>query len=338
MAAAYGFGVHFEPTDHEIITFLLKRVTGFAGDDEFIKTDNLYGHREPWDIFGDFDHKTRRYFYSSLTRKTAGGHRFSRNVGKGTWTNKGKATPILSVDRRVIIGYRRTFRYQTKASNLDKKGSWLMTEYVLPDAAIKFEGIKEEYKNFALCVLKKKKTKNVKPHVGSGLGDFGAECSCSCSVEAPITDFRDQTSQSDNVDFGYVGPKEVQTDEDWIHELEESIMDDHRDDVINGLEEGDSNPGGTFPLVDDDDDWIHELEESMMDHDDNCYESGLVSKMDGIGEPLCEDDPSFEKELLELFDFDLPADDHFLWDDNLLYNGRFLRQDQSSAAPLIAGS
>ncbi|GER35342.1 NAC domain containing protein 2 [Striga asiatica] len=292
------YGVHFEPTDLEIITFLLKRITGLAGDDGLIKTDNLYGHREPCEIFGDDDRTTRRYFYS---------------MGKGTWTNKGQATPILSADRRVIIGYRRTFRYQTKASNSDKKGSWLMTEYVLPDAAIKNDGIKEEYKNFALCVLKKKKTKIVvKPRVGSGLGDSGVECSCSysCGVEAPIAD------------FGHVGPKEVETDEDWIRELEESIiMGNHHDDVIKG----DLSPGGAFPLVDDD--WIHELEESMMDHD-NCEENGLVSKMDGIGEPLCDDDPSFEKELLDLFDFDLPADDIV----------RFFWQDQSSTAPLIAGS
>ncbi|GER47411.1 NAC domain containing protein 71 [Striga asiatica] len=326
--AALDFGVHFEPTDHEIITFLLKRVTGLAGDDNSIKTDHLYGHREPWQIFGDDHQTTRRYLYSSLTKKTAGGHRFSRNLGKGTWTNKGQATPILSLDRRVIIGYRRTFRYQTKAMSNSDKGSWLMTEYVLPDTAIKC--IKEEYKNFALCVLKKKTKKIVnKPRVGSGLGDSGVDSSCSCSVVASISDCRDQ---GDDVDFGYVGPEQVQiTDEDWIHELEESVMEDQHDDVIKGAdvaadcpdrEEGDSSPGG-----DDDDDWIHELEESMMYDEKPVDESG----------PLLCDDPSFEKELLDFFDFELPADHHFLWD-NLPDNGSFFWQDHSSTAPLIAGS
>ncbi|CAA0826770.1 Unknown protein [Striga hermonthica] len=292
------FGFQFEPTDLEIIVFLVKRVTGYAGDDDSIKTDNLYGHREPWEIFGDDDHTTRRYFYSSLTKKTAGGHRFSRNVGKGTWTNKGQATPVLSVDRRVIIGYRRTFRYQTKAMSNSDKGSWLMTEYVLPDTAIKSNDIKEEYKNFALCVLKKKTKKIVKPRVGSGLGDFGVEGSCSCGVVASLSDCGDQTSlcaplpqpgdhdkrlrvesefvdfgdvgysstcgigvmprPGDDVDFGCVGPEEVQADEDWIHELEESIMEDQHDDVMKDAaaecpdrEEGDSSPGGAFPLADD---------------------------------------------------------------------------------------
>ncbi|GER47414.1 F-box and associated interaction domains-containing protein [Striga asiatica] len=364
-------------TNLEIIIFLLKSVTGLARDDDCIKTDNLFCHREPgcgdtWVIDKLIPHALRWSDGGPWVLLGLPGHFGTLLMGQELsssyvdlyWcdgdilvfcnllilTIKFKATPILSLDRRVIIGYRRTFRYQTKAKSNSDKGSWLMTKYVLPDTAIKC--IKEEYKNFAMCVLKKK-TKKIanKPRVGSGLGDYGVECSCSCNVVASFADCRDQ---GDDVDFGYVGPEQVQiTDEDWIHELEESIMDDHHDDVMRSAADEcpGSSPGGAFPLADDvvfgevgpkaqrddDDDWIHELEESMMDHEKLVDESGLVSKVDGIGGPLLCDDPSFEKELLDFFDFELPADDHVLWD-NQPDNGSFFWQDLSSTAPLITGS
>ncbi|GER38525.1 NAC transcription factor [Striga asiatica] len=401
-------GFRFSPSETERITYLLNKVIGRPMTEEkFIATDDFYGPKEPRDIFGDADRREKeRYFFTRL-KKT--GKRFSRNVGKGgTWSNKGQATPIFGDDKGVILGYRRTFRYRPAKTNSceDDDYVWLMTEYVLPDTALKSNAIKEDSKNYALCVLKRK---------WQGKGSTNCSCSSCVVVSIPPADcvvFGESGSKEtvdwaheldlllsssssclppsvDGAVFGESGTHEEDwvrelegsimnnhdevesvaanclpplvndvvfeesgtqeaNDEDWVGELEKSIMDNH-DDVVFG-ESGSQEAA--------DEDWVRELEESM-DHDDGeCLEKPiddedwireLEESMDQEGEPINDEsrftnesnpvDESFEKELMDFFDFELPADEPSLWD-NLPDDGRFFWKEDCSTTdvPMIAAN
>ncbi|GER38548.1 NAC transcription factor [Striga asiatica] len=398
-------GFRFSPSETERITYLLNKVIGRPMTEEkFIATDDFYGPKEPRDIFGDADRREKeRYFFTRL-KKT--GKRFSRNVGKGgTWSNKGQATPIFGDDKGVILGYRRTFRYRPAKTNSceDDDYVWLMTEYVLPDTALKSNAIKEDSKNYALCVLKRK---------WQGKGSTNCSCSSCVVVSIPPADcviFGESGSKEtvdwaheldlllsssssclppsvDGAVFGESGTHEEDwvrelegsimnnhdevesvaanclpplvndvvfeesgtqeaNDEDWVGELEKSIMDNH-DDVVFG-ESGTQETG--------DEDWVRELEESM-DHDDGeCLEKPiddedwireLEESMDCIEKPIDDEknesnpvDDSFEKELMDFFDFELPADEPSLWD-NLPDDGRFFWKEDCSTTdvPIIAAN
>ncbi|GFQ06251.1 NAC domain-containing protein 78 [Phtheirospermum japonicum] len=164
-------GARFHPSDEEKITYLLYKVSGLPLPcDNFIDMDDLYGEKEPWEIFGDSD-EGELYFFTVLKKIGKKGNRgdykrFSRNVGTGTWSNKGRKVPIYRKGIRDIIGYKRCFRYERKIEGMGDNGTWLLKEYTLPDKVVR--RLEEEYKDYVLCVLKRKS-------LGKGASGRGGE-------------------------------------------------------------------------------------------------------------------------------------------------------------------
>ncbi|KAL3624177.1 hypothetical protein CASFOL_032993 [Castilleja foliolosa] len=216
-------GFRFRPNDNEKIAYLLSHVTGkpLSGS-HLIRTADLYGCREPWDIFGDSYEEDEQYFFSTL--KKVGNKkknndeykRYTRNVGKGgTWSNKGQKIPITG-KRGGLIGHKKCFRYVSSKNEDDRiNGVWLLKEYTLPDnIASKNVKVKDEYKDCVLCVLKRKmKKKNTRvtdhdqsPRVESGLVDNNEVLSGSAINNQEMTRV-DQTTQ--RVESGLVNSYEV---------------------------------------------------------------------------------------------------------------------------------
>ncbi|KAL3633025.1 hypothetical protein CASFOL_026009 [Castilleja foliolosa] len=156
--ATYPLGFRFHPSEEEMMKYLLQKVTQTlpCNVDNFIGTADLYGHKEPWDIFGGDSEDKERYFFTELKKvgKKKPGQRISRNVGDGYWSNKGQKSPIYGTNREGLVGYKRCFRYESKNDDNDRSGIWLLKEYVLADNVKR--RVKEEFQDYALCVLKRK--------------------------------------------------------------------------------------------------------------------------------------------------------------------------------------
>nr|GMD17055.1 NAC domain-containing protein 78-like [Ipomoea batatas] len=79
-------GYIFKPTDKELMQYLEGFVLGkpLKHTFDFIALEDLYGEKEPAEIFGSGNPMTR-YYFTELTRKCQGGSRFLRRVGdRGT--------------------------------------------------------------------------------------------------------------------------------------------------------------------------------------------------------------------------------------------------------------
>lgn len=125
-------GYRFRPTDIELLSFLAQFVTGQLVLSWFpIAESNLYSGKEPWQVFGNTKERVR-YFFTPLKKKNPGNSRYRRTIGdgKGTWKAQDKGKPIYKSG--VVIGFKRSLRYENKASPED--GLWLMKEYYLPDS------------------------------------------------------------------------------------------------------------------------------------------------------------------------------------------------------------
>ncbi|CAA0830399.1 Unknown protein [Striga hermonthica] len=170
MAAHLSLGIRFHPTDDECMSYLLHAVTGdpIPG---ISSTADLFGEKEPWEFFSG-EEIQERYFYTRLKRvsknnnnnsskstlsKVGSYHRYCRNIGKGTWSNKGQKIPIHG-DRGSLLGHKRSFRYESRKGG--SVGEWTLKEYSLPDH--KLGHVKPEFKDYVLCLLKRRKEKNKK--------------------------------------------------------------------------------------------------------------------------------------------------------------------------------
>ncbi|KAL3631748.1 hypothetical protein CASFOL_024732 [Castilleja foliolosa] len=186
----FPIGFRFDPSDEEKIKYLVQKVTGSRSMplcDDVIGTADLYGEKEPWQIFRDSEDK-ERYFFTEL--KKVGKKRICRNVGSGTWSNKGQKVPIYGSNNK-LIGHKRCFRYETKKEgdrNNSSSCKWLLKEYTLPDNVLR-----KEFKDYAFCVLKKKKGSNFPRNVDDraeecGLDDL-MESIMSSNCTSPGLDF-----------------------------------------------------------------------------------------------------------------------------------------------------
>ncbi|KAL3631861.1 hypothetical protein CASFOL_024845 [Castilleja foliolosa] len=153
----FPIGFRFNPSEEEKLKYLVQKISGCKSMppcDDFISTIDLYGEKNPWQIYGDSEDK-ERYFFTEL--KKVGKKRICRNVGTGTWSNKGQKVPIYGSNNK-IIGHKRCFRYESKKEeeeedrNNSSSCKWLLKEYALPDNVMR-----KEFKDYAFCVLKKKK-------------------------------------------------------------------------------------------------------------------------------------------------------------------------------------
>ncbi|CAA0834228.1 Unknown protein [Striga hermonthica] len=177
----YPMGVRFRPTDEECCRYLLGTVTGnpIAGHHLIISVADLFGEKEPWEFFSAEDECQERYFYTRLKRvakntKSSGSYqRFSRNIGNGTWLNNGQPVSIHG-ERGELLGHKRSFRYVPRKGGAHCFGEWILKEYTVPDC--KLGQVKPEFKDYVLCLLRRKKDKTKKRKRKSGPGLAESDC------------------------------------------------------------------------------------------------------------------------------------------------------------------
>nr|GMD26282.1 NAC domain-containing protein 78-like [Ipomoea batatas] len=163
-------GDRFQPKDYELLTILLRFVIGMGCHRTNIRHEDLYGEKEPWEIFRWDCNEKHQYFFTQLKRKskTMKGSRINRTVGKsaGTWHGQDKGKPIIDKKTGALLGYKRSFLYQNKMEP-EQDRQWLLKEFYLNDEAI----VKatetypklEDTKDFVLCRLKRKKRAGGEP-------------------------------------------------------------------------------------------------------------------------------------------------------------------------------
>ncbi|GER45393.1 NAC domain containing protein 41 [Striga asiatica] len=236
---AASMGIRFHPTDEECMSFLLHAVTGdpLPG---ISSTADLFGEKEPWEFFSGEENIQERYFYTRLKRvskkknnnsKVGSYHRYCRNIGKGTWSNKGRKVPIHG-DRGSLLGQKRTFRYESRKGNYSV-GEWTLKEYSLPDS--KLGQVKPEFKDYVLCLVRRKKDKNKRrdseaaaeadlpyllstlvnrPHVQGGMSRDEIYCD---DYNSGVSTLGDQSSHTRQLG-GYFGDSSTlgQASNDWM--------------------------------------------------------------------------------------------------------------------------
>nr|GMD15059.1 NAC domain-containing protein 78-like [Ipomoea batatas] len=153
-------GYIFKPTDKELMQYLEGFVLGkpLKHTSDFIALEDLYGEKEPADIFGSGNPMTR-YYFTGLTRKCQGGSRFLRRVGhRGTWKGQDAGHPIRVRDK--VMGFTKSLKYEMKKSKNkgrlgDRPGeSWLMKEYSLSDDYLRDKHV--VLKDVVLCRIRRR--------------------------------------------------------------------------------------------------------------------------------------------------------------------------------------
>nr|GMD18164.1 NAC domain-containing protein 78-like [Ipomoea batatas] len=153
-------GYIFKPTDKELMQYLEGFVLGkpLKHTFDFIALEDLYGEKEPAEIFGSGDPMTR-YYFTELTRKCERGSRFWRGVGeRGTWKGQDAGHPIRVRDK--VMGFRKSLKYEMKKSKSkgrlgDRPGeSWLMKEYSLSDDYLRDKHV--VLKDVVLCRIRRR--------------------------------------------------------------------------------------------------------------------------------------------------------------------------------------
>nr|GLL31925.1 NAC domain-containing protein 78-like [Ipomoea trifida] len=153
-------GYIFKPSDKELMQYLEGFVLGkpLKHTFDFIALEDLYGEKEPAEIFGSGDPMTR-YYFTELTRKCQGGSRFLRRVGdRGTWKGQDAGHPIRVRDK--VMGFRKSLKYEMKKSK-SKGGlghrpgeSWLMKEYSLSNDYLRDKHV--VLKDVVLCRIRRR--------------------------------------------------------------------------------------------------------------------------------------------------------------------------------------
>ncbi|XP_059310674.1 NAC domain-containing protein 83-like [Lycium ferocissimum] len=148
-------GCRFHPTNKKLLKYLL----GFVRDQpllqqyQLMQQVDLYGDKEPWQIFEGTNNNTR-YFITQQKKVKPGWKRFARTAGKGTWKPQDKGKEVFD-DKGRLMGYVKSLKYiaANKSSN-KANGEWLMTEYSLYNGYVDASKIKK--KGFVICKIKKK--------------------------------------------------------------------------------------------------------------------------------------------------------------------------------------
>ncbi|ESR57680.1 hypothetical protein KPL70_009713 [Citrus sinensis] len=99
-----------------------------------MRTENLYGSKELWQIwrqFGrlDLEYGEDLYFFTRLKKKSVNGSRIDHRVGTGTWQGEDVGKVVVSRNSRKKIGFKKRFRYEKDKSPYN--GCWIMHEYSL---------------------------------------------------------------------------------------------------------------------------------------------------------------------------------------------------------------
>ncbi|KAM3288730.1 hypothetical protein P3S67_022160 [Capsicum chacoense] len=163
-------GIRFHPRDEELIRYLLKFVSCKNYSCDNIRLDDLYGNKQPWDIFesystgGDGDAKNVKYFFTKLKKKKSDGRRFIRTViGGGSW--KGLDGEKSIFDGLKLVGSKKNYRYQYKGYQADDV-VWTMREYSLDEKILKALRRRSlmHYEDVVLCCVKRKINVHARDH------------------------------------------------------------------------------------------------------------------------------------------------------------------------------
>ncbi|KDO57427.1 hypothetical protein CISIN_1g045647mg, partial [Citrus sinensis] len=130
-------GCKFQPSDEQLVLFyLFNKISGTPAPflDDFVRTENLYGNKEPWQIwrqFGvrDLEDGEDLYFFTRLKKKSVNGSRIDRRVGTGTWQGEDAGKAVVSRNSRKKIGSKKRFRYEKDQS--PHNCCWILHEYSL---------------------------------------------------------------------------------------------------------------------------------------------------------------------------------------------------------------
>ncbi|XP_015170300.1 uncharacterized protein [Solanum tuberosum] len=119
-------------TDEDLIRCLMKFIRGMPIEYHDIPYIDLYGNKEPAELFQNSGNNHVNYFFTQLKRKTIKGKNFNRStVGGSKWKGRDNSKEILDKERS-RIGYKKTFRFDEESSSQDKESVyWIVKEYCL---------------------------------------------------------------------------------------------------------------------------------------------------------------------------------------------------------------
>lgn len=128
-------GFRFHPTEEELLVFYLKKAVHGKERFNIIGSLNIYRH-EPWDLPGMAKIGEREwYFLVPRDRKRGSGSRPNRTTERGFWKATGSDRPIHGVDRKGVIGLKKTLVFYRGRAPHGLKTDWVMNEYRLPTTA-----------------------------------------------------------------------------------------------------------------------------------------------------------------------------------------------------------
>ncbi|XP_009789986.1 NAC domain-containing protein 2-like [Nicotiana tabacum] len=158
-------GVRFHPTEAELINFLKRFLKGEPLPSECpnFQLADIYGDQPPWKIFGaNSDHPEEKvhYFLTRLKKPKSEHTRVRRTCANGTW--KGQ-TGIDSIKngKGTVVGFRRSFKFQSSTKEGENNKIWLMKEYFVGDDFFRENNIPKE--DIVVCRIKKN-TRSEKNH------------------------------------------------------------------------------------------------------------------------------------------------------------------------------
>ncbi|XP_065619914.1 NAC domain-containing protein 41 [Quercus suber] len=121
-------GYRFDPTDEELVTnYLRKRNMGKPIPLNPVKDCDLYGKKEPWEIWDMFsagDTVVKQLYFFTKLKTYDNGTRFDRRVGSGSWgKDKLCKSPLKGIEKS-------RFGYENNDNSSSKQnGNWILYEY-----------------------------------------------------------------------------------------------------------------------------------------------------------------------------------------------------------------
>ncbi|XP_050378437.1 NAC domain-containing protein 14-like [Argentina anserina] len=159
-------GQRFDPMEEELLLCYLKpKVNGqeVPGNDSLICDFDLYGDKEPWQIWEMFqskhtyDLRKRRdmYFFTQKKKMRATASRSCRKVWAGSWKGQIRAQHIYLLDQNLsptstLLGFKKTYTYTYPKNSSVRHGSWTMYEYELDKSQL----LPNKQADYVLCLLR----------------------------------------------------------------------------------------------------------------------------------------------------------------------------------------
>ncbi|XP_004237307.2 NAC domain-containing protein 1-like [Solanum lycopersicum] len=146
-------------TDEDLIRCLTKFIRGMPIDYDDIPYVDLYGDKEPAELFQNLGNNHVNYFFTQLKRKAIKGKNFNRSiVGGRKWKGRDNSKEILDRERS-RIGYKKTFRFDEESGSEDKEiVYWIVKEYCLDKTTV--DVLREcgeiRHEDFVVCFITKK--------------------------------------------------------------------------------------------------------------------------------------------------------------------------------------